>query len=186
MLNRFNGQVLPFASNATGTNRTVFGDLLQSDNIDDNINAAFLLGWEIVGINDNPTKQDFNALAYTVSNLVSYLYQQGIPSWNINQKYYIDGYCVGSDGIIYKSLTGTLLTPNIGNDPVSDLVNWKNPLIDYALLNGSDLEVFRVADAVDNNDAINKAQFDDAIAALINIIPTQTALTGKLFFYGGF
>ena len=186
MINRFNGNVVPFASDATGSNRTVFGDTLQSDNIDDNLNSDFVLGWEIVGLNDNPTKQDFNAMGFTLGALISYLYQQGVAEWNENQKYKINSWVVGSDGKLYKALTGTTITPNEGNDPTTDTTNWKNPLIDYALLNGSALEVFRVADAVDVNDAINKAQFDYAIAALTSIMPTQTALNGKLFFYGGF
>ena len=38
MFNRFNGNVEPFASDATGTNRTIFGDTAQSDDIDDNLN----------------------------------------------------------------------------------------------------------------------------------------------------
>ena len=125
MLNRFNGKVVPFASNATATNRTVFGDTAQSDDIDANLNADFKKGWEIVGINDNPTKQDFNALAYTLGNLVSYLYQQGIAVWNTNQEYFIGSRAIGSDGLVYKALTGTSGTPNDGNNPTTDTVNWE-------------------------------------------------------------
>ena len=126
MLNRFNGNVEPFASDATGTNRTVFGDTVQSDDIDDNLNADFKKGWETVGVNDNPTKQDFNALAFTVSSLISYLYQQGVATWNTNQDYFVNGYCVGSDGKLYRAKTGTSGTPNTGNDPISDSVNWES------------------------------------------------------------
>lgn len=125
MLNRFNGHVVPFADNATATNRTIFGDVTQSDDIDDNLNADFKIGWEIVGINDNPTKQDFNALAYTLGNLISYLYQQGIAVWNTNQKYYVGSRCIGSDGLVYKALTGTEPSPNTGNNPVGDATNWE-------------------------------------------------------------
>lgn len=128
MINRFNGNVVPFASSATGTNRSVFGDIIQSDNIDDNLNSDFVLGWEIVGLNDNPTKQDFNAMGYTLGALTSYLYQQGVAEWNENQKYKINSYAVGSDGKIYKSLTGTTITPNVGNDPTTDTINWESPL----------------------------------------------------------
>ena len=129
MLNRFNGNVEPFAVNATATNRTIFGDVIQSDDIDDNLNADFKKGWEIVGINDNPTKQDFNALAYTLGNLTSYLYQQGIALWNTNQKYYMGSRCIGSDGQIYKALTGTDPLPNAGNDPIADTINWQLELV---------------------------------------------------------
>lgn len=151
MINRFNGNVVPFASSATGTNRSVFGNIIQSDNIDDNLNSDFVLGWEIVGLNDNPTKQDFNAMGYTLGALISYLYQQGVAEWNKNQKYKINSYVVGSDGKIYKSLTGTTNTPNIGHNPTKDTTNWKSPLDE-----------------------------------VISLIPTQTALNSKLFFYGGF
>lgn len=126
MFNRFNGNVEPFASDATGTNRTVFGDVTQSDDIDDNLNADFKKGWEIVGVNDNPTKQDFNALAFTISNLLSYLYQQGVAEWNTAQEYFVNSYCVGSDGKIYRAKTGTSGTPNQGNDPTTDSTNWEN------------------------------------------------------------
>lgn len=126
MFSRFNGNVEPFASNATGTNRTVFGDTVQSDDIDDNLNADFKLGWEIVGVNDNPTKQDFNALAYTISNLVAYLYQQGVAQWNTNQEYYVGNVVFDSDGNLRKSKTGTSGTPNQGNDPTTDDTNWEN------------------------------------------------------------
>lgn len=126
MFSRFNGNVVPFASDATGTNRTIFGDITQSDNIDDNLNADFKLGWEIVGVNDNPTKQDFNALAFTISNLIAYLYQQGLATWNTTQEYYVNGYAVGSNGKIYRSKTGTSGTPNQGNDPTTDSTNWES------------------------------------------------------------
>ena len=62
MIARFNGNVVPFADDSTSTNRTVFGGVTQSDAIDDNLNADFKKGWEIVGLNDNPTREDFNNL----------------------------------------------------------------------------------------------------------------------------
>ena len=155
MLNRFNGNVEPFAVNATATNRTIFGDVTQSDDIDDNLNADFKTGWEIVGINDNPTKQDFNALAYTLGNLVSYLYQQGIAVWNTNQKYYVGSRCIGSNGLIYKALTGTEPSPNTGNDPVTDAVNWKQFSADEIKYDNSssNLSATQVKTAIDELDS---------------------------------
>jgi hypothetical protein len=128
MLERFNGNVEPFANNALGSERTVFGDVEQSDSINDNLNSDFLRGWGIVGINDNPTKQDFNALGFTLGNLISYLYQQGIPVWNTNQEYFTGSRVVGSDGSLYKSLSGVLGTPNVGNDPATDSENWEKAI----------------------------------------------------------
>lgn len=126
MFTRFNGNVEPFAKDATGTERTVFGDTAQSDDINDNLNTDFLRGWGIVGVNDNPTKQDFNALAYTISNLVAYLYQQGVAEWNTDQEYLTNSYCTGSDGKLYRAKTGTTVSPNQGNNPTTDSTNWED------------------------------------------------------------
>lgn len=126
MIARFNGNVVPFADDATSTNRTVFGGVTQSDAIDDNLNADFKKGWEIVGLNDNPTREDFNAMGYTLGALISYLYEMGISEWNTSQNYRVNSRVIGSDGNLYKSLTGTSGTPNAGNNPLSDVVNWKS------------------------------------------------------------
>jgi hypothetical protein len=128
-LNRYAGNVVPFASNSTGTNRTLFGSIAQSDDIDSNINTDFKLGWEIVGSNEVPTKQDFNALGYTSTLLTAYLYQKGIPEWDTNQEYHTGSKAVGSDGMVYTSLTDS----NTGNDPVSDLTNWLSEFSLYSM-----------------------------------------------------
>lgn len=124
MFTRFNGNVVPFADDATSTNRTVFGGTTQSDLIDDNLNTNFKKGWEIVGLNDNPTREDFNGMGYTLGALTAYLYEMGISEWNASQNYRANSRVTGSDGKIYKSLTGTTGTPNAGNNPTTDAVNW--------------------------------------------------------------
>lgn len=135
MLNRFDGNVVPFASEATLTNRTVFGAETQSDDIDDNLNADFKKGWEIVGVNDNPTREDFNAMGYTLGALISYLYEMGISEWNTSQNYRANSRVIGSNGKLYKALTGTIGSPNVGNNPTSDAVNWQLEIItDYSTL----------------------------------------------------
>ena len=125
MLNRFDGNVVPFASEATLTNRTIFGAETQSDDIDDNLNADFKRGWEIVGLNDNPTREDFNAMGYTLGNLISYLYQSGVAEYNADQEYYVNSLVMGSNGVVYQSLSGTEGSPNTGNNPITDDTNWK-------------------------------------------------------------
>lgn len=120
-LTRFNGNVVPFASESTTDNRTVFGDVVQADDIDSNLNADFKKGWEIVGLNDNPTKQDFNAMGYTLGALISYLYQMGIAEYNASQEYKLNAVCIGTDGTIYQSLVDA----NIGN-ALNDVSKWKN------------------------------------------------------------
>ena len=129
MFTRFNGNVVPFADDSTSTNRTVFGGTTQSDLIDDNLNTNFKKGWEIVGLNDNPTREDFNAMGYTLGALTAYLYEMGISEWNASQNYRANSRVTGSDGKIYKSLTGTTGSPNVGKNPTSDAVNWKYELL---------------------------------------------------------
>lgn len=119
MLNRFDGNVVPFASEATLTNRTVFGAETQSDDIDDNLNADFKKGWEIVGLNDNPTREDFNAMGYTLGNLISYLYQNGVAEYNELQEYKTNSIAIASYGSIYQSL----VDDNIGN-ALTDATKW--------------------------------------------------------------
>ena len=75
---RFNGNLKAFGSEATGTERTVFGSATQSDALEDNINTEFLRGWGNVPANQKPPKQDFNAVSYTHGQLLAYLYQIGI------------------------------------------------------------------------------------------------------------
>jgi hypothetical protein len=130
-LTRFNGNVVPFASESTTDNRTVFGDVVQADDIDSNLNADFKKGWEIVGLNDNPTKQDFNAMGYTLGALTSYLYQMGIAEHNVSQEYKLNGLCIGTDGTIYQSLVDS----NIGN-ALNDVSKWKNVTESYVTLTG--------------------------------------------------
>jgi len=115
---RYDGNLQAFGVNATGLNRTVFGDTSQSDALDDNINADYLSGWEIVGVNDKPTKQDFNGLGFTLGQLLSYVHQMGVPEWNVAQEYHTDSVCT-YDGRIWISTADG----NIGNTPgVSDWV----------------------------------------------------------------
>lgn len=128
METRFNGNVVPFASNSSSGERTVFGDWnTESDDINDNLNADFIAGWEngLEGtLNPYPPSQYFNAALYTVSSLVAYLYQQGVAGWNTNQDHLKGSISVGSDGMAYVAKTGTTGTPNNGNNPTSDSVNW--------------------------------------------------------------
>jgi len=119
-INRISGDFQAFGSAAVGTERTVFGGVTQSDIIDDNITANFLRGWGIVGVNENPTKQDFNALGFTLSQVLAYLHQQGVASWDTLQEYNVDAITTKS-GVIYISQSDA----NIGNDPATDSgANW--------------------------------------------------------------
>ena len=104
-IDRYSGNMKAFAAEALSAERTIFGDTTQSDTLDDNITADFLRGWEIVGVNENPTKQDFNGLAFTLGQLISYLHQRGIAEWNTAQEYF-DGSVVTTDVGIYRLKVG--------------------------------------------------------------------------------
>jgi len=120
-INRYNGNVKAFASESTGSERTIFGDLSQSNTLDANITADFFRGWGIVGVEDNPTKQDFNGLSFTLGQLISYLHQSGVPEWNTLQEYY-EGSVVTTLYGIYKLKAGGDGTV----DPDTDAgVNWE-------------------------------------------------------------
>jgi len=119
-ITRYPGNLKAFASEALGTERTVFGSTSQSDTLADNITTDFLRGWGIVGVNENPTKQDFAGLGFTLGQLLAYLHQIGIAEWDDEQEYPEHGICA-VNGALYRSLSDG----NIGNDPTADDVNWK-------------------------------------------------------------
>lgn len=118
-ITRYDGNMKPFAQDALGTERTVFGDTTQSDALDDNINTDFFRGWGIVGVNELPTKQDFNALAFTTTALSSYLYQRGIPEYQAAQEFF-EGSITFEDGLLYKAVQDT--TGDLPSD--DDGTNW--------------------------------------------------------------
>lgn len=123
-LARYDGNLLPFANGADPSKRYIFGGNTASDDINNNINAEFNLGWEIVGVNDAPPKQWFNALGYTSTYLSAYLYQEGIAEWNDKQEYFIGSQCKNSDGVAFISKTNN----NIGNalpTTTAENPNWR-------------------------------------------------------------
>ena len=133
---RYDGNLKPFADDALGTERTIFGAETQDDTLDLNINTDFFRGWGIVGVNGLPTKQDFNAFAYTSTALSAYLYQMGVPEWNASQEYYA-GAITNVGGSLFKAVVDT-----IGDDPsTDDGSNWLTVIpdaVDFA----SDTEAF--------------------------------------------
>ena len=114
-ITRFTGNLEAFGKYATGTERTVFDDVTQSDTLDANINTAFLVGWENVGPNDLPSKQDFNAMAFTNGQLHAYLHQKGVPEWDSAQEYFALKSITQELGILYSSLTNNTNKPPAAN-----------------------------------------------------------------------
>ena len=120
-IDRYSGNLKAFASEATGTERTIFGDTAQSDSLDANITLELLRGWGVIGVESNPTKQHFNGLGFTLGQLIAYLHQRGIAEWNAAQEYYA-GSVVTTDAGIYRLKSG-----GVGSyDPDTEGgVNWE-------------------------------------------------------------
>jgi len=124
-ITRYTGNFKAFGSASQGTERTVFGDVVQSDALDSNINANFMRGWGVVPVNGTPTKQDFNALGFTLSQVLAYLHQQGVAAWDAAQEYNLDAITT-RNGKAYISQANA----NIGNDPALSPLSWKPYLTD--------------------------------------------------------
>jgi len=158
-IDRYNGNLEAFAADALSTERTIFGDTAQSDTLDDNITTDFLRGWGLVGVNENPTKQDFNGLGFTLGQLISYLHQRGIAEWNAAQEYF-DGSVVTTDVGIYRL--------KVGGDGSSD------PDTD----DGSNWELAptraEVDDKADQDTTYTKTEVDD-------LLDDKAAISGQAF-----
>ena len=182
MFKRVNSDVVPFSINSPAGNRYAFGTTDVSNDIDVNYNENIKKGFG-TGPNEFPELEDFNALMFTGSYLAAYLYQAGIPEWNNKQKYYINSIVMGSDGNIYRSLAGTEETPNVNNNPtLAGSTSWKSILSDYALKNGSNQNLFKVKDAVADDEAINKKQLNEAIGNNIQTLPIGAILNAYTIF----
>jgi len=158
-IDRYNGNLEAFAADALSTERTIFGDTAQSDTLDDNITTDFLRGWGLVGVNENPTKQDFNGLAFTLGQLISYLHQRGIAEWNTAQEYYV--------GSVVTTLAG-IYRLKVGGDGSSD------PDTD----GGSNWELAptraEVDDKADQDTTYTKTEVDD-------LLDDKAAISGQTF-----
>ena len=116
-IERFQGNVRAFASDAQGMERTVFGGTNQADDLTSQITASFLRGWGIVGASEHPSLEDFNAAMYAMSQFIAYQHQMGVAEWHAQQEYHIGSICT-HNGESYQSLQDA----NIGNEPPSS--NW--------------------------------------------------------------
>lgn len=113
-IERFQGDVKAFASNAQGLERTVFGETTQANDLTSQVTAAFLRGWGIVGPSEHPSIEDFNAAMYAMSQFIAYQHQVGVPEWHAAQEYHTGSVCTHG-GVSYQSLGDE----NIGNEPPS-------------------------------------------------------------------
>jgi hypothetical protein len=120
---RYQGNLQAFASGATGQERVVFGQPssapTQSDDLTDNINAAFVRGWGTVPLGDKPPREWFNSATWAATQLSAYQHQVGVPEWDDEQEYH-KGSIVNRDG----GLMFSGINDNVGNDPDAAGSNW--------------------------------------------------------------
>ena len=135
-----------FAEDAT--NNGVFGSLQANDptisNDPDVIQgrSAYANGWNDAAYSSEllPPLEEFQALQYLFSRQISYLFQEGIPEWNVDTTYYkgsIVKSISGSNIAIYSSIADS----NQGN-LVSDTTKWSliyDSTIGYAYTNMTNL-----------------------------------------------
>ena len=72
-----------------------------------------------------PRLEDLNALFFIITSQLAYLMEAGTPEWLATQEYWIGSRArIGQK--VYMSLTGDGEAPNVGNDPASDAINWRD------------------------------------------------------------
>ncbi|MEH0701622.1 carbohydrate-binding protein, partial [Citrobacter portucalensis] len=113
-IERYQGNVRAFASDAQGMERTVFGETNQADDLTSQITASFLRGWGVVGASEHPSLEDFNAAMYAMSQFIAYQHQMGIAEWHAQQEYHLGSICT-HNGESYQSLQNA----NVGSPPPS-------------------------------------------------------------------
>lgn len=122
-INRYDGNVEAFASQADTNKRTTFGtETTGDDTLDGNFTSQFFTGWQIVGPNEQPTLEDFNAAFFTIGQLMAYVHQVGMPEWNGDQEFH-NGSVTNRNGAIYVCLTDNHVS---ATPPEDDSSNWFN------------------------------------------------------------
>ena len=101
-----------FAKDSEPNYRAVFGDEITSDDLNANIDTPdFRLGWNLQIT--RPTVQDFNGVCFSLSKLIAYLHQTGVPEWDTAQPYYKNS-ITNYGGSLFVSL----VDDNVGINPV--------------------------------------------------------------------
>lgn len=83
--------------------------------------------------NGAPFVQDMNAVLHHTSRQVGYVLQQGIPEWDAQTSYYLNGYCT-YNGVLYKSLSDGQINqvPSMSSSywqvQIGTVGTFKNPL----------------------------------------------------------
>jgi len=119
-----------FAGSATANpNMTIFGSLAQTQTLQYSNDptqlqslTAFEQGWAqaVVG-NDNPTLEDMNALFFLAYYQLNYLFQQGIPEFDIQTTYFKGSFVTQIDGTGMPTVYYSLADNNVGNTPSTNI-----------------------------------------------------------------
>lgn len=120
-ITRYDGNFKAFGSDATGTERTVFGSTTQTDDLTTNLGAEYQRGWGVLPIGQKPPKQYFNGALFGTSQAVAYLHQAGIAEWNGEQEYHA-GSITNRNGQIFVCLTDDHVSASA---PETDSTNWR-------------------------------------------------------------
>lgn len=83
--------------------------------------ANYLTGWygAVMG-NNSPAIEDRNALDFLITRQLAYIFQAGVPEWEVGTEYHLNSYCQ-KEGVLFISLTND----NTGNDPYTSPANWR-------------------------------------------------------------
>lgn len=95
--------------------------------------SAFLNGWNDATISSEklPTLEEFQALHYMTTRQLSYLFEQGIPEYNVDTTYFQKSMVIAPG--TYE-LWGSLVNDNVGNSLVEG-ANW-TLLVDFSDMGG--------------------------------------------------
>ena len=124
-----------FASNTTIADEqlSVFGSKAQTGtmqvSLDPNIlqnNENWKNGWQNTTIiKDCPFQEDFNTAEFVNTYNLAYLFQKGIPEYDSTTTYFKGSICLVVDNTL-PSLYYSKIDNNIGNNPLTDNINWGN------------------------------------------------------------
>lgn len=180
-IERYNGNVAAFASQADTNKRTTFGTTdTGDDTLDGNLTADYFTGWQIVGPNDSPTLEDFNAAMFTAGQFLSYLHQAGVPEWNGVQQYQIGSY-VNRSGVLYVCKTADHVSVTA---PESDGINWGGLDESFVALTGAQsidgVKTFTESPIVPAATAgFQAATYDQTVGKMLGVGQTWQDVTGS-------
>jgi len=127
-------------------------------------------------VNENPTKQDFNGLAFTLGQLLAYLHQRGVPEWNALQEFHSNS-ITQFGGAIYFCNTDDHVS---ATDPSSDTTNWDDWPTRLSLYTQAEVDASLLLKAnIDNT--YTQGDVDGLIATRTES-PDETAITGTATF----